>query len=90
MSTETERREDVAPGQARARHAGLHRRSLALSPELQRAVWPDEVVVAAQKLNVAAELVFASGVARRAPAQVRRALANGEVEALHERGVQAL
>ena len=31
-----------------------------------------------------AELSFASGVTRRAPTQVRGALANGEVEALDE------
>ena len=37
-----------------------------------------------------AELVFASGGARRATAQVRRALTNGEVEALDERRVQVL
>ena len=43
-----------------------------------------------QELNVPAELVFASGVARRPPAQVRRPLTNCEVEALDERRVQGL
>ena len=36
------------------------------------------------------ELVCATGVAGRAPAQVRRALPNREVEALDERRVQGL
>ena len=36
------------------------------------------------------ELVGATGVAGRATAQVRRALANREVETLDERGVQGL
>ena len=37
---------------------------------------------------MSAELVGATGVAGRATTQVRRALANREVEALDERGVQ--
>ena len=43
-----------------------------------------------QELNVPTELVFASGVAWRPPAQVRRPLTNCEVEALDERRVQGL
>ena len=49
-----------------------------------------EVVVAAHELDVPTELVLTSGVARRAAAQVRRALPNGEVEALDKRRVQGL
>ena len=66
LSTETGRREDVAPVQARAHHAGLHRARPGLSPERPRAVWPYEIVVTAQELDVAAGLVFALSVARRA------------------------
>ena len=43
-----------------------------------------------QELNVRTELVFASGVTRRPPAQIRRSLTNGEVETLDERRVQSL
>ena len=43
-----------------------------------------------QELNVPAKLVFASGVAWRAPAQVRRPLTNGQIQALDERRVQGL
>ena len=43
-----------------------------------------------QELSVAAELVFASGVAWRPPAQIRRSLTNGEVETFDERRVQVL
>ena len=38
--------------------SGLHRRSPDLTPELQRAVWADEVVVAAQELEMFFELVL--------------------------------
>ena len=48
------------------------------------------IVVAPHELDVAAELVCVTGVAGRAPAQVRRRLPNREVEALDERGVQGL
>ena len=44
----------------------------------------DEVVLAAQKLNVFAKLVFASRVGCRPTAQVSRALTNRQVEALDE------
>ena len=43
---------------------------------------------ATHELDVAAELVRATGVAGRAATQVRRRLPNREVEALDERGVQ--
>ena len=79
------RREDVAPVQWRAHQAGLHRWRPRLSTELQRPVRPDEIVIAAQEFDVPAELVGATGVAGRSTAQVRRALANREVEALDER-----
>ena len=46
--------------------------------------------MAPHELDVAAELVCVTGVAGRAPAQVRRRLPNREVEALDERGVQGL
>ena len=46
--------------------------------------------MAAQEFDVPAKLVGATGVAGRPTAQVRRALANREVEALDERGVQGL
>ena len=46
--------------------------------------------MAPHELDVAAELVCITGVAGRAPAQVRRRLPNREVEALDERGVQGL
>ena len=41
------------------------------------------------ELNVPAELSFASGVARRPPAQIRRPLTNCEVESLDKRRVQS-
>ena len=56
----------------------------------QRPVRPNEIVVAPQELDVPAELVCATSVAGRAPAQVRRPLTNREVEALDERRVQGL
>ena len=46
--------------------------------------------IAAQEVDVPVELVGATGVAGRATAPVRRALANREVETLDERGVQGL
>ena len=83
------RREDVAPGHWRAHQAGLHRWRPGLSSEFQRPVRSDEIVIAAQEVDVPAELVGATSVAGRSTAQVRRALANREVEALDERGVQS-
>ena len=84
------RREDVAPVHWRVHQAGLHRWRPGLSTELQRPVRPDDIVRAAQEVDVPVELVGATGVAGRATAQVRRALANREVETLDERGVQGL
>ena len=84
------RREDVAPVHWRIHQAGVHRWRPGLSTELQRPVRPDEIVIAAQEVNVPVELVGATGVAGRATAQVRRAWANREVETLDERGVQGL
>ena len=86
-SRETARREDVAQRQALAHQTGLHRRRPGLAPEPQRPVRPNEIVVAPQELDVPAELVCATSVAWRAPAQVRRPLTNREVEALDERRV---
>ena len=86
--SDTARCEDVAHGQSRAHQTSLHgwRPGFALKP--QRSVRSDEVVVATHELDVAAELVRATGVAGRAPTQARRRLPNREVEALDERGVQ--
>ena len=84
------RREDVAPVHWRVHQAGLQRWRPGRSTELQRPVRPDEIVRAAQEVDVPVELVGATGVAGRATAQVRRALANREVETLDERGVQGL
>ena len=84
------RREDVAPVHWRIHQAGVHRWRPGLSTELQRPVRPDEIVIAAQEVNVPVELVGATGVVGRATAQVRRAWANREVETLDERGVQGL
>ena len=84
------RREDVAPVHWRVHQADLHRWRPGLSTELQRPVRPDEIIIAAQEVDVPVELVGATGVAGRATAQVRRALANREVETLDERGVQGL
>ena len=80
--------EDVAPGPSLVHQTGLHRWRPVSRTEPQRPVRPDEIVVAPQELDVPAELVCAPSVAGRATAQVRRALANREVEALDERGVQ--
>ncbi len=82
--------EDVAPVHWRVHQAGLHRWRPGLSTDLQRPVRPDDIVRAAQEVDVPVELVGATGVAGRATAQVRRALANREVETLDERGVQGL
>ena len=84
------RREDVAPVHWRVHQAGLHRWRPGLSTALQRPVRPDDIVRAAQEVDVPVELVGATGVAGRATAHVRRALANREVETLDERGVQGL
>ena len=84
------RREDVAPVHWRVHQAGLHRWRPGLSTARQRPVRPDDIVRAAQEVAVPVELVGATGVAGRATAQVRRALANREVETLDERGVQGL
>ena len=84
------RREDVAPVHWRVHQAGLHRWRPGLSTELQRPVRPDDIERAAQEVDVPVELVGATGVAGRATAHVRRALANREVETLDERGVQGL
>ena len=84
------RREDVAPVHWRVHQAGLHRWRPGLSTALQRPVRPGEMVRAAQAVDVPVELVGATGVAGRATAHVRRALANREVETLDERGVQGL
>ena len=85
------RREDVAQGQSRVHQTGLHGWCPGFVPEPQRPVRSDEVVVVATyELDVATELVCATGVAGRAPTQVRRRLPNREVEALDERGVQGL
>ena len=84
------RREDVAPVHWRVHQAGLHRWRPGLSTALQRPVRPDEIVRAAQAVDVPVELVGATGVAGRATAPGRRALANREVETLDERGVQGL
>ena len=88
-SRETARREDVTQRQALAHQAALHRRRPGLAPELQRPVRANEIVRAAQEVDPV-ELVGATSVAGRAPAQVRRPLTNREVEALDERGVQGL
>ena len=84
------RREDVAPVHWRVHQAGLHRWRPGLSTERQRPVRPDDIVRAAQEVDVPVELVGATGVAGRATAQGRRALANRAVETLDERGVQGL
>ena len=60
---EVARREDVAPGQSLVHQTGLHRWRPGLAPEPQRAVRPNEIVVAPQELDVSAELVFATRVA---------------------------
>ncbi len=59
------RREDVAPGHWRGHQAGLHRWRPGLSTALQRPVRPDDIVRAAQEIDVPAELVGATGVAGR-------------------------
>ena len=82
--------EDVAQGPSRAHQTSLHSWRPGFVPKPQRAVRSDEIVVATHELDVAAELVFATGVAGRAPTQGRRRLPNREVEALDERGVQGL
>ena len=46
--------------------------------------------MASQELDVAAELLRATGVAWRPPTQVRRALTNREVEALDKGRIQDL
>ena len=84
------RREDVAPVHWRVHPAGLHRWRPGLSTARQRPVRPDDMVRAAHEVDVPVELVGATGVAGRAPAHGRRALANREVETLDERGVQGL
>ena len=84
------RREDVAPVHWRVHQAGVHRWRPGLSTELQRPVRPEDMVRAAQAVDVPVELVGATGVAGRATAQVRRAWANREGETLDERGVQGL
>ena len=48
--------------------SGLHRRSPDLTPELQRAVWADEVVVAAQELEMVFELVLRARMGERSRA----------------------
>ena len=68
--------EDVAQGQSRAHQTSLHGWRPGFAPEPQRSVRSDEVVVAPHELDVAAELVRATGVAGRAPTQVRRRLPN--------------
>ena len=85
---EAARREDVAPGQSLVHQTGLHRWRPGLAPEPQRAVRPNEIVVAPQELDVSAARVFATRVAWRTPTQVRRPVTNREVETLDERGVQ--
>lgn len=72
----------------RLHQTGLHRWRPSFAAEPQRPVWSDEVIVAPHELDMAAKLVCATSVARRAPAQVRRRLTNREVEAFNERGVQ--
>ena len=84
------RREDVAPVHWRVHQAGLHRWRPGLSTALQRPVRPDDIVRAAQAVDVPVELVGATGVAGRATAHVRRAWANRAGETLDERGVQGL
>ena len=59
--------------------SGLHRRSPDLTPELQRAVWADEVVVAAQELEMFFELVLRARMGERSPRQIGRALSDGEI-----------
>ena len=76
------RREDVAPVHWRVHPAGLHRWRPGLSTERQRPVRPDDIVRAAHEVDVPVELVGATGVAGRATAHVRRALANREGERL--------
>ena len=49
--------------------SGLHRRSPDLTPELQRAVWADEVVVAAQELEMFFELAAPPDDGRRPEAR---------------------
>ena len=88
--SDTARREDVAQGQSRAHQTGLHGWRSGLAPEAQRPGRADEVVVATHELDVVSELVCATGVAGRAPAQVGRGLPNCEVEALDEGCVQGL
>ncbi len=46
------RREDVAPGHWRGHQAGLHRWRPGLSTALQRPVRPDDIVRAAQEIDV--------------------------------------
>lgn len=88
--SETARREDVARGQSFAHQTGLHRPRPGFAPELQSTVRADEIVMASQELDVAAELLRATGVAWRPPTQVRRALTNREVESLDKGRIQGL
>ena len=64
--------------------SGLHRRSPDLTPELQRAVWADEVVVAAQELEMFFELVLRARMGERSPRQIGRALSDGEIHPFNE------
>ena len=51
-------------------------------------VWPNEVVIAAQQLEVLFEPLLRSRVAQRSPQKVGRALPDGQVQPLDERRVQ--
>ena len=49
---------------------------------------PNEIVIATQELEVLFELLLRASVGKRSPQEVRRALSNGQIQTLDERGVQ--
>src|SRR5262245_55297409 len=49
---------------------------------------PDEIVIAAEQLNVIFETFLPAGLTDRSPPQIGRALSDREIQPLNERGVQ--
>ena len=76
--------EYLPKAQPSCHQARLHSWSSDLATELQPKMWPDEVVVAPEELEVVVEILPASGVAGTPAGEIRRSLPDGQVHPLDE------
>jgi len=78
------RAEDLPERQSPLRQPRLHGGRADLSSEFQRPVRPDEVVMAAQQLEVSFQSLPPSRVARRSASQIRSALSYRQIQPFDE------